>query len=493
MVENAMNIPDAPPEKHQYPPALNASIKDGVYHAVMMGAGETYFGPFGIFLQATTLQVGLLATLPQLLGALMQFFGAKGMPRFESRRRTVIIGSIIQALFLVPMAILPFMVGKGSFAVWLLMAFVAGYHGSNGAVLPVWNSLIGDLVPLEIRGRFFGNRNRLTGMATFASVVAAGMVLDLFQKHSVTTIGYLCIFGVAFSAKIKSILWLGRYDDPVFQILPEQYFTFRQFLRRSPKSNFAQFVFYVGAIRMCVAFSAPYFALYMLRDLKFTYFEFTLVTAMSVIVQFLTFRYWGELSDRFGNKKILNLSGWGIVLAPILWLVSHNLLYILLVQTYAGFVWAGFTLASANFIFDAVSPPKRALCVAYQGLVHGVCVFVGSVAGGFTAAVLPASYAVGSFVWEPVSVLLVIFLLSGIFRLIASFFLIHKFKEVREVEAIGNRELIFRVAHIKPIAGFTFNLFSGILKDTRNSRSKEEKMGEGSDKNHSNKQEPPLF
>ena len=452
-------------------PSLKAAVKDGVSHAVMMGSGETYFGPFGIFLQATTLQVGLLATFPQLFGALMQFMGAKGMPRFKSRRKAVIIGVMVQAIFWIPMAVLPFVWGKGSFAVWMLILFVSGYHGANGAVLPVWNSLIGDLVPLEIRGRFFGNRNRLTGMATFISVVGAGMVLDTFQKQNSTSIGYLCIFTVAFFARINSARWLANYDDPKFHILPEQYFTFRQFLRRSPKSNFAQFVFYVGAIRMCVAFSAPYFALYMLRDLKFSYFEFTMVTAMSVIVQFLTFRYWGELCDRFGNKKILTLCGWGIVVAPVLWLVSPNFFYIMLVQTYAGFVWAGFTLASANFIFDAVSPPKRALCVAYQGLVHGICVFVGSVAGGYTAAILPTSYAIGSFVWAPASVLLVIFLLSGFFRLVASFALIHKFKEVREVESIGHRELIFRVAHIKPIAGFTFNLFTGILKDQRNSQS----------------------
>ncbi|MBU4318797.1 MAG: MFS transporter [Proteobacteria bacterium] len=451
-------------------PSLKAAVKDGVSYAVMMGAGETYLGPFGIFLQATTLQVGLLATVPQLFGAIMQFVGAKMMPRFKSRRRTVFIGVMAQAFFWIPMLLLPFFCGTGGLAVFLLILFSSGYHGANGAVLPVWNSLIGDLVPFEIRGRFFGNRNRLTGIATFISVLAAGILLDVFDKIDLTSTGYLCIFVVAFLARVNSGRWVAKYDDPEFRMLPDQFFTFRQFLRRSPKSNFAKFVFYVGAIRLCVAFSAPYFALYMLRDLKFSYLEFTLVTAASVIVQFLTFRYWGELSDRFGNKKILNLCGWGVVLAPVFWLFSSNILYILAIQTYSGFVWAGFTLASANFIFDAVSPPKRALCVAYQGLIHGVCIFVGSIAGGYTAAILPATYVLGPFSWAPASVLLVIFLLSGIFRLVVSCFLIRKFKEVRDVESIGNRELFFRVAHIKPIAGFTFNLFTGILRDPSKKR-----------------------
>jgi hypothetical protein len=38
---------------------------------------------------------------------------------------------------------------------------------ANAAGLPVWSSLIGDLVPAGIRGRFFGRRNRATGMSTF--------------------------------------------------------------------------------------------------------------------------------------------------------------------------------------------------------------------------------------------------------------------------------------------------------------------------------------
>jgi hypothetical protein len=66
----------------------------------------------------------------------------------------------------------------------------------------------------------------------------------------------------------------------------------------------------------------------------------------------------------------------------------------------------------------------------------------------------------------------VIFLLSGIFRLVASAVFIRKFKEVREVEAIGNTDLFFRVAHIKPIAGFTFNLFTGLFRENKKSGSR---------------------
>jgi len=47
----------------------------------------------------------------------------------------------------------------------------------------------------------------------------------------------------------------------------------------------------------------------------------------------------------------------------------------------------------------------------------------------------------------------VIFLISGLIRLVAAAFLLRKFAEVRPVEPIGHRELIFRISQIKPIAG----------------------------------------
>ena len=337
-------------------PSLRASIRDGISNAVMLGSGETYLGPFGIFLQATTLQVGILSTLPQLFGAVMQWAGAIRMDRFPSRRRVIVTGALFQGALWIPICLLPFLFGKGDVTVWLLMGLVLLYRGANGAIVPVWNSLIGDLVDPRIRGRFFGNRNRWAGMSTFVSLLMAGCILHIFARWDHAAAGFLIIFLAAFLARLNSVHWLKRYADPGFHLSAEQIFTFRQFLRRSPHSNFAKFVFFVGAVNFGLAFSGPYFALYMLRDLHLSYLEFTAVTAVAAVSQFLTFRYWGELSDRFGNKKILNLCGWGVSLAPMLWLMSHNLGYLMGIQVYAGFVWAGFNLSAANFMFDAVTP-----------------------------------------------------------------------------------------------------------------------------------------
>lgn len=452
-------------------PSMRASINDGMSHAVMMGCGETYFNVFSIFLKATTLQVGLISTLPQFIGAVMQWAGAINLDRIKSRRRVVMTGALIQALTFLPIALLPFFSENRYWSIILLLLFVIVYHGANGAGVPAWNSLIGDLIHPNERGRFFGKRNTLTGLNSFIALTLSGMILHIFEQQGNSGTGYLIIFMIACFARLYSVRWLSRYDDPPLDVTSEQVFTFRQFIKRSPHSNFAKFVFFVALINLGVSFSGPYFALYMLRDLKFDYMSFTVVIATSNITQFLTFRFWGGISDLFGNKKILNLCGWGMAVIPVLWLVSAKMFYLILIQIYGGIIWSGFNLAIANFLFDAVTPPKRARCVAYQGLMNGFAVLIGSLLGGVTAGHLPGSISIGPFVWHPVSMLLMVFLISGIIRFIAAYIFLRKFKEVRDVEPIGHGELIFRISHLKPIAGATFSLTTGLFRKQKKNKS----------------------
>ena len=61
----------------------------------------------------------------------------------------------------------------------------------------------------------------------------------------------------------------------------------------------------------------------------------------------------------------------------------------------------------------------------------------------------------------------VIFLISGVMRMIAAGIFLRKFKEVRPVETIRHRDFIFRVSHIRPIAGATFSLMTGPFREHR--------------------------
>ncbi|MBU0461069.1 MAG: hypothetical protein KJ574_00625, partial [Nanoarchaeota archaeon] len=63
-------------------------------------------------------------------------------------------------------------------------------------------------------------------------------------------------------------------------------------------------------------------------------------------------------------------------MVPILWIFSTDIWYLILIQAYSGFVWAGFEISSFDYIFDSTTHQKRTTCVAYYNVMTGVMIFV---------------------------------------------------------------------------------------------------------------------
>jgi MFS family permease len=97
-----------------------------------------------------------------------------------------------------------------------------------------------------------------------------------------------------------------------------------------------------------------------------------------VLVQFLVLSRWGRLYDLFGNRIILQLTGFTI---PILWIVSANFYYLLAVQALSGLVWSGFSLSASNSVYDLTSCNKRAGLIEMYGVLAAVYVFGGASLG----------------------------------------------------------------------------------------------------------------
>lgn len=434
--------------KSEYKRALSASMRDGIFYALMVGAGETYLGPLGIFLNANFLQIGLLSTLPQLLGAIVQASSVRCLDLFRSRRSFIFAGVIFTAFCWLLISLVPLTLPAGTGRIVTLIALACIYFSASGIITPIWNSLIGDMVASEVRGNFFGQRNKYIAIFTFLAMLGAGKTLGCFQESGIEPWGFFLIFLSACVSRLISGYWITQYEDPPFHLRPEHHFSFFAFLKRSPRSNFARFVYFGSLINFGVYISAPYFAVYMLRDLKFTFFQYTVVQGAAVAAQFLTTQYWGVIADRFGNKRILNICGFGVGIVPILWLFSANIPYLLIIQAYSGFVWAGYNLATQNFIFDAVTPPKLARCVAYQGLINGLLIFSGSLVGGFAASKLEHGVLLFGGMWQPQYPILAIFLFSGFMRLQAAFFLLPQFREVRSIRHMRHRDFLYEMSQI---------------------------------------------
>jgi MFS family permease len=435
---------------------LKHSLKDGIAFGTMTGTGETYFSAFALFLKATTPQIGLLASLPPLLASFMQLVSA-WLGRLTGQRKAIILaGAGLQAASWIPILALPLL--YPSHAVPLMIASVVLYQCGAHLVTPQWSSMMGDIVPPRRRGRFFALRTRLVTAVTFASLLLGGFVLHHFNRQGETLAGFVILFCIAACARLVSIYQLSRMHDPGRQVAALESPFSRSWLTRLRHSNVVRFSIFFALTQFSVSIASPFFTVYMLRDLEFTYLAFTVNTATAICAQFLTLAQWGRISDIFGNRRILAATGLLVPLMPILWVFSSNFWYLLLVQAVSGFAWAGFSLSASNFVYDLIAPDRRATYLAVHNVIASIGIFSGAMLGGYLGAVLPTAIEVFGtwFSWS--SPLIGVFVVSTLARATVVIALIPKVREVRPVRDITLSQLIFRVTRLNALSGIFFEV-----------------------------------
>ena len=445
--------------------SLNHSIKDGVSFSIMGGVSESYFSAYAIFLRATAPQIGLLASVPPLLASFAQMFSVWLGQVTGQRRAIIVAGALLQVAALACIALLPGQLPGWSFAA-LLTSVVIYLVGPNlGA--PQWGSLMGTIVPEAIRGRFFARRTRLSSIASFSALIAGGIILQAFASAGHTWIGFMTIFFIGMIARTVSAWHLHQVYDPPrphAESLPEERdgFPTPALLRENP--NFLRFSVFFACMQTAVAVSGPFVVVYLLRDLHYSYVQLMCNTGASVLMQFLVLSRWGRLADLFGNRIILRVTGFTIPLIPVLWVLSADFWYLLMVQMVSGLVWSGFSLSASNFLFDLTPQAKRGGMMALHNLLSSIAIFVGASAGGLLASHLPTHVTLFGHEMHWQSVYYGVFLSSALVRITVASGFLPRLREVRSVRNMTYHGLIFRVTRFSPISGVIFDVVSRVRR-----------------------------
>ncbi len=387
------------------------SIKEGIFWSVESSFGINYISPFAIAINASNSLVALFGSVAGLLGPLSQLPGSRLIEKF-SRKKIVLKSVFLEALTWLPLIVIAFLFYKGiivstlplllllTFAIFTILAHIG---------IPAWFSWIGDVVPGSKRGRWFSKRSLIIGFSSVVLAISASLFLDYFKKNDWTMFGFIILFFLAFLARIISWTIFKKHHEPKLKLEKKDYFSFWDFVLAAPKTNFGKFTIFRSFLGFATAVSSPLVAVYLLRHLEFSY---------SIL------ELWGKFADKYGNYSVLCVTTLMVPIIPILWIISPSPIYLILIPSVVGGIaWAGFNLAAINFIYDNVRHEKTGLGISYYNLLVGIGVFLGAGLGAILIKFLNTSFI------EP---LLFIFILGGIIRMIAVFWWLPKFKEVRK-------------------------------------------------------------
>lgn len=434
----------------------NIAIKEGSAYSLMDGFGLRFITPYALALGASNFQIGILSSLPTLIGHLVQLPFLKSMEKY-SRKTIVFLGVLLQALFWIPLILIGFLyfyhgLSAKSAVIYLIISYTfMVIFGSIAS--PFWNSWMKDIIIKDI-GSYFGKRNRVMGIAAILSMLIAGLILNYFGKNAFY--GFLIIFTIAFFGRIFSSFLITKQYEPKFEFNDGYYFTFFSFIKRMLSNNFGRFVLFASLISFATAIASPFFAVYMLENLNFSYFYFTIVILSAPIGHILFMPFWGKFSDKYGNVEAIRITGTLIPLVPFLWVITilfNNsntvfiLPYLLVVEMISGFAWSGFNLALGDFVYDAVSRQRIAICFSYFNILNSSGIFLGAILGGLFASGFSPTFGMNAIIF--------VFILSAILRFLFVMIFTPMIKEVRPVKKFEFKDHMPFIHHLY-INGFRF-------------------------------------
>lgn len=418
------------------------SVLDGAAYAGMLGLIQNYVTPFALALKATTAQVGLLSSIPNLIVGFSQLAAPRLSESAGSRKGFILPMVFLHAVTFIPILLIPFIIGNSQ--IWWLIGFITVNTAFGSIVNPAWGSLMADLVPIRLRGRYFGSRGMIVGIITLVFSFIAGGILQVLTDTPF--IGFAILFGGATVFRLLSLYFLSQMYEPETPDNIEDDHSLLHMVSHVGSSNLGRFTLYIALVSLVTNLASPFFSVYMLSDLKFNYVTFTIVTSAASVASLAFLTFWGRRADMAGNIKVIKVTSFMIPLVPLLWLASKNIYYLIFAQIVSGFAWAGFSLAGVNFVYDASEAQNRTKHIAVYNAITCLATFLGALIGGYLVPLLPRLFGYQ---------LLSLFTLSGILRGVVAILLVRQLIEVRRVPDMSLAQ--FFLGHSSSLAASAYS------------------------------------
>ena len=337
---------------------------------------------------------GLIAAMPAIANALQIFLVPVTARFLQVRDLTLSMGWLNAGLWLsgiVGMAFIPLDNHDQAGLFFTILFFLTSISLSMMAL--GWMTWVTDFVPVRIRGRYFGRRNRLANISTLGFILIS---LALLGISDASRGAYLAICGLAVLLRVASMMVQHLIVSPTpggGSLASANWAKAITGLRRN--RHLVRFIlfgtltgFWLGSLTTV----APLFAL---GPLGVSPAMFTGLALVSTIAGALFIRIWGELIDRHGAIPvvIICMASWRLIDYGWLLLTPSNTQYMYLMWAWGGIMGTGYLVASFNLLLKLVPPDRRAAGISLNltatsvtaglaPILVGLVVFLATRAGG---------------------------------------------------------------------------------------------------------------
>ncbi|WP_210366483.1 MFS transporter [Bacillus sp. REN3] len=355
------------------------SVINGVASTVVLSMSNNYFALFAIsVLGATNYQVGLISSLPQIVGMFAMIIGTFIMAGLKEKKKFTSYSILFTRIFLLGMFIVVYL--PPELRAWTFVILVGLMNLPGSFAMLSWQSFIGDLIPDNRRSGFFSERNRILTLAGMVTTLLIGVTLQLFDKSNPHP--YQALFILAFGFGILEAFFLNRHIEPKKENNIEK----RKFSAGWDVYRHKPFIYFL----ICGLFfnfawqmAWPLFNIYNIKYAHMTGFWISIITVANQIGQIISFKWWGRMADRHSNAKMLAITAIGMATAPFLTMLSTNMMYLTLVNLSSGLFVSGTVLLLFNQLLEVTKERNRGSYIAQYNILLAIVGFIAPQLGVF--------------------------------------------------------------------------------------------------------------
>jgi hypothetical protein len=310
---------------------------DGAFTALMIGFSESFAIVWGVKMGLSLVQIGVLSTLPILIGAFAQWI----IPPLISNKNLK-VG--IQLAHLVQITGLGLLLSlKGNDEIYFQLLIALTFYWVGGMVTgPLWLDWISGWLPHGKFSRFLGKRNSFVAAITLFSFLSAAVLVGGFEREF-NPDRFFIIFAGGFTARVVSWIVIWFHSSPPLRKNPTLAIGIQKLSERSRKPVYAIICFTV-LFKFVVNIASPFFLPYMFEELKFDLATYVLITAIPFLGRTLYVAKWGEAARQIKPFVGLQIACFGIAANAFFWSLAARPAFLGFVEFLSGVMWGGFDL-----------------------------------------------------------------------------------------------------------------------------------------------------
>ncbi|MBN1261548.1 MAG: MFS transporter [Anaerolineae bacterium] len=355
---------------------------DGLLASISDALLNTYQSLYLLALGATKAQIGALSSLANLAMPLAMIPGGRLAGTARRFKPLVIVPALGARLALLALAGVPFLTGQVRAAVILAITLVVSRAFLTHLFNPAWTTMLGGIVPVRWRGRYFSTRNIVMGLAGFLALLTVGQLMDRISIPA----GYQLALALSALAGFGSLYAFSRLQEPALGLGGADSRNARPLLQVVRGNR--RFLGYCGAAllwNMAVQIAGPFFIVYLVSETGASSSLVGAVSAAATLAALPGQRLFGLLTDRKGAQWVQRVTGFVIPLVPGIWGFIQQPWQAFPVQIISGFAWAGYNLASFSLLLDMTPDADRPRFVALYQAIVGLGMAAGAALGGWIA------------------------------------------------------------------------------------------------------------